>query len=494
MEPRFTKGHPDAAQLHAYARKELDETDVQPIKEHLEICPLCQAAFRHVESVLRLFRPPPQLDDLNWEHVRRRVKTEIEHRHGFFGNGRRWGVAAAAAAAAIFVTMWAFSDLEILPPKKSSPAISHLVSGAEAFSVKLSSGTEIELSAKTSVKVSKPKREPYERLVLLQGEIHVRVPDEVEVSDLIRVSGPDFTVLSSSRDFSVSFVGERASLEVRQGQATFERDGQKHVIREGQELVEKNGSLVVESTKPAKESAVSSVQSKVEPEPLKLEPAIKAKPTPAPLRATEPKRVAQPTNEALPSKITEEGQTNVQVIPPPERTVDPFVARWLEASKAFYQSRDPQKAIGLAEALLAEEPGRPEAQSARELLCEAYLALNQPQKAITACSELLWDQTDEMHVRLLHQKLAMIYRTQLGDCANAIHHYSRGMVFGGTSLLDDQARLGRVECAMEIGDRERAARDLEALAPRAENAPWRLKFEHLRERLTAEVQVGLDAK
>jgi hypothetical protein len=177
-----------------------------------------------------------------------------------------------------------------------------------------------------------------------------------------------------------------------------------------------------------------------------------------------------------------EGETNVRVVGPEQ---DAIAGAWLRASNAYYEARDLEAAIQIASGIVEGGGQRPEVKLAEEMLCEAFIATQQPRRAIEACTALLEDGRDEEAERAVHYRLATIYRTQLSDCRSAVRHYGRAMVFGRRSMLDDEVLLGRAHCLLDLGDLAGAKSDIAILESRAGALARALALVELKRRLDA---------
>lgn len=186
-----------------------------------------------------------------------------------------------------------------------------------------------------------------------------------------------------------------------------------------------------------------------------------------------------------PKRFTAEGTTEVVIEAP--KPADPIAERYKAASKAFYEERNAEKAIQLAESIRAETEGqsRPERQQAAVLLCDAWVTVRKPKAAVEACARLLNTPPNPELDRPIHYTLATLYRTQLKDCPRAIHHYNQVIVFGRANVADDDIRLFRAKCALEIGDLDLAARDLEILQDKVRQLARPDEFRVLRRRWNA---------
>lgn len=190
-----------------------------------------------------------------------------------------------------------------------------------------------------------------------------------------------------------------------------------------------------------------------------------------------------------PERSTSFGQTHVEV----EAPSDPLAALWLRTSRAYYESRDLPLALSLAQRIVDEGGDRPEVALAEEILCDGYIATRQAGSAVAACQVLL--RRAEMagleeRARAIHYQIGTIHRVELGDCAAAMYHYGRSVVFGRTSILDDEALMWRVDCAIQLGDENSARRDL-ALLQRSGSRPGRReRLEALAARFEQMVETG----
>ncbi|MCK6548433.1 zf-HC2 domain-containing protein [Myxococcota bacterium] len=180
---------------------------------------------------------------------------------------------------------------------------------------------------------------------------------------------------------------------------------------------------------------------------------------------------------ATSERTTSYGQTRVEI----EAPSDPLAALWLETTKAYYEARDIPRALSLAKRIVDEGGQRPEVALAEEILCDGYTVTRQARSAVAACQALLRRAEAaglEERARAIHYQIGTLHRVELGDCAAAMYHYGRSVVFGRTSRFDDEALMWRVDCAIQLGDENSARRDL-ALLQRAVSTPGR------RERLAA---------
>jgi hypothetical protein len=81
----------------------------------------------------------------------------------------------------------------------------------------------------------------------------------------------------------------------------------------------------------------------------------------------------------------------------------------------------------------------------------------------------------------------MIYRTQLNDCKKALSEFEAVIVFGQGGLLNEQARLGRAACALELGDLDTAAREISILEARSAHLSLRSELSELKDRLVRKI-------
>ncbi|MCA9554383.1 MAG: hypothetical protein KC933_30385, partial [Myxococcales bacterium] len=180
-------------------------------------------------------------------------------------------------------------------------------------------------------------------------------------------------------------------------------------------------------------------------------------------------------------------ETRVEV----ELPSDPVRRAWIAARAAYYEDGDLDRAIGLAVRLRADAAVRVESRWAGSLLCEAYTARGRAREAVEVCTEVLPARQGE-EARILHRRIAELYRGQLGDCARALPHYNQVLVFGRSSPLDEGARLARAECAAETGDWDLVRRDLlqlensqiaKSTSPTGDPTEQRAALERIRQRL-----------
>ena len=158
---------------------------------------------------------------------------------------------------------------------------------------------------------------------------------------------------------------------------------------------------------------------------------------------------------------SEAGTVTVDV----ERPADPVLELWGRATEAYYRRRDLPLAARLAQEVI--DLGGANARMARRLLCDAQISLRNGSEALSACLALLGDARSQEEQRNIHYTVGTIYRTLLGDCGRAIEHYSQALVFGRQHLLDDEVRIFRATCALEVGNIALAERDVASLSAQA---------------------------
>ena len=155
-----------------------------------------------------------------------------------------------------------------------------------------------------------------------------------------------------------------------------------------------------------------------------------------------------PLSQSSDGRILDSSFRNVRS-PPLSEPVRPKGPRdlglWRRASDAYYRERDLKTAIRLAEQVVASEVlDGP----------EGWLAQRLPLRRVR-CRQSAHGRDQRMYgpppepsragdeVRQVHCMIATIYRARLRDCEEAIPHYNETIVFGGTSVADDEVRLPR---------------------------------------------------
>jgi hypothetical protein len=472
----FEDQHLPEASLQAYVSGEVDPPAQAAMKAHLSACEICQERLGRVRVVHRLFQGmiPKEPDELAWRRIRERVRAQLEsdahpeaHTIDLF-LGRRWLPAGIAALAAVALLVW-FAPQHSRAPKPEAPIaiapplvepIEHeeaqtVTSGALPLELTLASGESLRLAEHT--RVTAAPGEGSVELRLESGDLDVTLPRRPSAESPFKVTTPVFNASARSSDFSVGYRAHEFSVTVRDGEVDVDGPSVGHrTVVVGERL----------------EGVVEETSAKVAVRPKKLAPkkAIEAPAIDAPLAETP----SEPTQFSSSS----EGETKVEVV---ETPLDAIGEAWREASEAYYQRRDLGRAIERAK-VAASARGRPEGRLARQLLCDAYIAKSQPTEAVEACGALLDGATGE-ESRSIHYTLATIYRAQLADCRQAIVHYNQAVVFGRATLLDDEVRLFRAGCALEVGDVDLAWRDVNALDGRAGRLARPAELEALKRRL-----------
>ena len=462
--------HLSRAQLHAYARGEVDPARKTVIEAHLGRCSDCREQLRQVEGMTQLLGEmgAADLDDLRWRRIRDAVRHQLEvdaqqPTTVDVMSGRRWVVPALAAAAVVGFMVWAgvvardtgpqvaggpsapnlpdvsntgaSSDGQSQPEGAANQDAQQLASGAAPLTVTLASGARLELEPRTRVRAITPFG-PQIELALSVGALRVRLPQRPGPGQEPVLTTPGFRVVAQSDDFSAGFWSDHFFIDVRTGQVRV--DGvafaEGEVIRAGQRRE-------IRQDRRPQDTA-----------PRKL-PGKKRKTNP-------PSELSASAERTVVSK-SEQGSVVVDVEPP----ADPVLTLWRETTDAYYRQRDLSKAVEGAERVV--KLGGPHARAARQLLCDAQIALGNGARALSACKAVLGDVRSEEGRRNIHYTIGTIYRALLSDCANAIQHYNRALVFGRQHLLDDEVRVFRATCALEVGDIALAERDVESLSARA---------------------------
>jgi hypothetical protein len=419
---------------------------------------------------------PPDLDELRWRRISQGVMNRLE------ADARRVKRPALVETLLVFrwvaiggVALVAFAIGAVLsrarphgvpPPVSRSiqePSVHTITTGPTPFAMTVPSGLSMRLSENARV-LARSTVAPHIELDLEYGELDVQMIRPLGPEDLITIRTPVFVTQARSTDFTVGYYSTRFFVAVRGGSALV-RGGalvEPIVVHQGERRslnLEGEEWMSLDAQRPPDRAEVEQTRSSRRAE-LK-----NPRGSGAPARADVPTE-AQPTPQDVPPLVrtTQEGETSVQVVKPSE---DALAAKWREASEAYYQTTDLDQAVQLATEVAKEGGRRPEVGLALEMLCEAHLKKGEPERAIGACSAQLERETDEAQVRLIHYNLATIYRTQMHDCRQAIPHYNRAIVFGRSSLLDDEALIWRASCALDIGDLESARTDIGMLERRA---------------------------
>lgn len=483
MTSWFQGKHLPEASLHAYVAGEVDPPSQAAIKAHLSACEECQGRLGRVRVVQGLFRgmAPKEPDELAWRRIRERVRATLEsdaapdsaHTIDLL-MGRRWLPAALAAVAAIAVVV-VFLPHKQRGPAPAPPVVASapaaaptttepnteaqvITSGPAPLELTLASGASLKVAAQSKV-VSEAPTGPKVSLTLESGALDVSLPHRPAEGESFEVHTPGFVATARSTDFSVGYRADEFSVEVREGEVDVEGPavGAKKTVTEGERLA---GSTRGRAPRAAEGKDKVTARA---PSRTPSRPAPEAE---------------GPSPESHPIVSSSEGETTVVVEAVP---LDPVAEAWRQASEAYYQHKDLDRAIERA-LVVQRAVGRPEARLAQQLLCDAYISKAQPVEAIDACRVLLQGAgADE--ARTIHYTLGTIYRAQLKDCRRAIEHYNQAVVFGRATLLDDEVRLFRARCALEIGDLDLAWRDVTTLNGRAGRLARPAELEALKQRL-----------
>lgn len=455
-----TKGqgrHLDDARLHAYVAGEADPAERAVVEAHVDACEHCREALGRVGAVVGLIRrvAPVEPDELSWRRMQARVRERLEADAESAGlatidlfMGRRWVSAAVAAVAAVALLVWfAPRGERRAPDDRNAPEVAAVVpaaqtvtSGDAPMAVKLASGAELELAPKSRV-VAPPPSSDGPDLELEMGELAVRLPDRPSDERPYRVRTPAFSTSAKSKDFTVGYRADGYLVDVRDG------------------VVDVEGKAFG-GTDRVKQGERREIRVPKAPARTPAKTAVTPKPARAPVEPLAKDEAVEPTEPVVRSS---EGETSVQVLAPD----DPVTAAWRAASRAYYRDRDLDAAIAHAEVVIRTGDRRAEVRLAKRLICDARIALEQPNQAVQACRELLDGEKRDEELRNIHYMLATIFRTQLSDCRRAVEHYEQVLVYGRTALLDDEARLFRAQCALALGDLQTAQADIRALAPHA---------------------------
>jgi hypothetical protein len=439
--------------LQAYAAGEVDPALRRAVESHLEGCPACRARLARVQGIMAVFprgAPAGAPDELTWRRLRQRVRAQLEEDaargHGTLDIflGRRWVPAAVAAVAAVAVIVWLSPRprppapapvAAVVPAVPTAPAdeVRRVLTEDAPATLTLASGVELSLEVRSELLIY-PGPGGLE-LVLSAGRLGLRDPRPVAPDGpSVQILVGAHRVMTRGATLDIERVGEQADVFVHAGQVLAAQDGG--------------------IPRPVPAGAVETLGAAAP----RLVTAPRRRRPGANLPPSEPKGSLETASAAPPSGAPPAPEVSVVV----EAPTDPLRRTWIEARAAYYRDGDLDRAIGLAEGVRAQGRGRPEAQWADGLLCEAYTAARRPHEAVAACTAVLPGLQGE-EARMLHRRLAEVYRMQLDDCTNAIIHYNRVLVFGGASPLDDGTRLARAECAVEVGDWNLAARDLAQL-------------------------------
>jgi hypothetical protein len=509
LADRTKSEHPPEALMHAYMAGEVDPAQRSVISQHIAGCLTCQAAQERVARVLRLMESmtPPDLDELRWRRIASgamsRLEQDARRPRPRFGLDAvlvlRWAAIAAMVVAAFVGGSLVFRStgkeiaqvepIAVVPAEPATrgaePPPHTITTGVTPFSMVLESGLALRLAPHTRV-LMRSTVAPEMELGLEFGEVDLEMKAPVAPDDSITVTTPVFLTKARSTDFSVGFQATRFFVAVRAGTAIVQGDSleQPIVVQQGEQRALKLSGARWELADSSRESV--SVDTPTTHTKSRVMRSLRVDPTPVtpidPSRL-DPAPVLEPEQPPpSPIRITQEGETSVQVVRPPEGAL---AAKWREASEAYYETGDLDRAIALATEVARQGHGQVEATLAEDLLCEAYLKKRQPERAIGACATLASQDPDEAHVRAIHYRIATIYRTQLHDCRSAIPHYTQSMVFGGRSLNDDEALIWRASCALDLGSLESASADIAMLQRRAATLARPAALVELQKRLIA---------
>ena len=450
------------------------------IEGHLSGCPNCRERLRKVEGLTRFLSDmgDSDLDDLRWRRIRESVRTQLEadvqqSNTADIMSGRRWIVPAIGAAAAVGLMVWAGVTTD--RPAKTATAerptndAQQLASGAAPLTVTLASGARLELEPRTRMVAASPLG-PRTELQLSEGAVRVRLPRPPTAEAAPILTTPSFRLVADSDDFTVGFWTNLYFIDVRSGRVRVDGDDfpASTVVEAGQRREVRAPGRPAESPAEVPAPASSGV-SEVEPP--------RKKPAAPRFRKTDRPVVTK----------SDPGTVTVDVEPP----ADPVLALWLEANEAYYRKRDLAEAVRLAKRVI--ELGGPHAQMARQLLCDAHIALEDGKSALEVCKSLLAGARSEEERRNIHYTVGTIYRLLLSDCARAIEHYNQALVFGRQHILDDEVRLFRATCALEVGDIALAERDVRSLSARAGRLARPEEVTLLQRRLAAAKKSARDA-
>jgi hypothetical protein len=509
------KSHPDLAVLHAFAAGEVDPAQRAAIRSHIEACVPCQNNLVRVESMRRALEDvgPRDLDDLSWKRISQRVQVVLEAeaadrlarevaaapRPLGWGWAAAGGVAAVAAAVGILLVVAPRPRSEVRLAKQAPAPVQHapqpltIVSGDAPFDFTLS-GAHLHLGKQGHLEVTKPDG-PAMEVRLDEGELEIDLATAVDASagaldESIEVTTPEMRAIARSAAFTILYKATEMRIGVRRGQVTVEGDAflSSPVVREGElRVIQRAPSAPEAKVEPPREAEPRPLAEAARPRRPVAEPRPKAEPVAPPAAPIAPGPVEAPL--PLPSPLAPEPlaaeAAPAPVAPAPVAPpVDPVAADWQAASEAYYTQHDPLRAIDLAEGIAKRGGDRAEVQLALGLLCDAYADAKRGNDALKACERFLGATPREEFRRGIHYKIANVLRTQLHDCRAASEHYGAAIVFGGSSALDDDARLGRAECALAAGDLEAAERDVRALEG-SQHLVRRPEFVELRSRLAA---------
>ncbi|MFO0725567.1 MAG: FecR domain-containing protein [Myxococcota bacterium] len=421
-----------------------------------------------MEAVLQGFRSmePPPLDDLSWARMSRRIMTELEARPSVPAGSQAWVArlfpAALASAVAVALVVW-FTPRPNVPQTPSqriaNPAIT---AGGEPFEFTLESGISLRLGEHAQIRLLSGADRM--RVELAQGELSVTQPlDSAE----LELKTPEVSALARGASFTVGYVGQETTIRVERGAVQVLGEALPLSLGPGEKRVLKHG--LAAHLFPAESPSAAPVEAP------RASPSAAQRPRPTPTAKAEPS-IAPLGHDSV------EGQTEVEVEAPTPSPSDPVAEKWRAALLAR-DSGEIEAAVRLANDVVLLGRGRAEERDALDLLCTAELTLGAADKAVVACEALVPLQVSAAARRQLHHRIANIYRVRLSDCAHALPHYDQTIVFGGTAMSDDDARLGRAECALELGRNDIAERDLDALKGRSERLVRKSTYDMLTKRL-----------
>ncbi len=489
--------HPGEETLHAYAAGEVPDGPVRAaIAGHVAQCGSCAEALARVGAMRELFSSmaPDPLDDLRWARLARRVQAELRSPgraageglrgwswlSGLSGDWTRWWapvavIAATGLATVLVVNAWPRGAVA----PAAAPAVTSVASSGSAARSPGSSMADarVDLAASAREDDVLPAGAP---AVLHGASTPVRFTLE---SGLQVQLGPAAEVrfVESSLD-RVKLELERGEVEVWSADDRFGPDVE---LRAPDLLATSKGSTRFRVARLA--GAPTALQ--IERGEVRVARAELSSPAPSP----SPVRVAG----ASPSDAAErgadrpaerEGARDADTrargpVPTPVRgaarasaaPADPWAA-----VLSAYEAGRLEEAVTRAQALLEGPHDDDQSRRVWRLVCDAQLALDRPRAAAAACESLLpLISGDE--ARVVHFRVATIHRARLGDCPRATAHYDQMVVVGSTALIDQDALLGRAECALMAGDLDGAARDLGFLRGQALARP--AAYDVLSERL-----------
>ena len=435
--------------LQAYAAGELDPARRGACEAHLKGCGRCRERLAQVRGLHQLLQAaqPRGPDDLAWRRIRDRVRSQLEEdAHQGVSTldlvmGRRWVTAGLAAAAAVALMVWFGRKPEPKPAPKAVVAraapVQALSTGAAPASVELGAGLEVELGARGGLEIGASARDAIE-LDLKTGRLVVSDFRAEDRTTSVEVRATPFRLRSRQASYELTRMSSGIEVDVATGQVT--------VTGPGLDFPEQIGPGAPKRL--ADPSAPSKVVAKVEP---REKPSIEVDVPQVAPPGSRPREGAMVDE----TPVIEEATTRVEV----EAPDDPVAKAWVEARAAYYRRRDLDETVRWAQEVRRIAGRRPEAKWATNLLCEAHTAAERAAEAVVACGELL-ERVSGEEARQVHKRLAELHRTKLKDCASAIEHYNKALVFGQTTPLDEDARLGRAECALQVGDKDLAKRDL----------------------------------